>query len=56
MSGAGTGELEVAAGQTAIVHTLRPMNAHPRRIPDQDQSRAHYSLDVEITWTSQEDS
>jgi hypothetical protein len=50
------GVLDVGGGQTAVLLSSRPMNAHPRRIPDQDQSRAHYSLDVEITWTTEEDS
>ena len=56
MSGQATGWLDVAPGQRAILHGARPLNAHPRRVQDQDTSRAHYSLDVEITWTSQEDS
>jgi len=54
MGGAATGVLEVSPGLFARVDGVRPMNAHPRRIPDQDQSRAHHSLDVEISWTTQE--
>lgn len=38
------------------VDSVRPISAHPRRIPDQDTSRAHYSLDIEISWTTQEGS
>ena len=49
------GLLEVE-GQQVSVDGVRPVSAHPRRIPDQDQSRAHYSLDMEISWTTQEGS
>lgn len=38
----------------ARVDGMRPLNAHPRRVPDQDTSRAHYALDVEIAWTAEE--
>lgn len=30
-----------------------PVTAEPRRIPDQDASRAHYSMDFRIFWTVQ---
>lgn len=49
------GLLEVD-GAWVSVDSVRPISAHPRRIPDQDQSRAHYSLDMEISWTTQEGS
>lgn len=29
----------------------RPVSPEPRRIPDQDASRAHYSLDFRLFWT-----
>lgn len=38
-------------GSAATVHDVRPINDHPRRIPDQDTSRAHFSVDIEIMWT-----
>jgi hypothetical protein len=48
------GLLEVEPDTWVSVDSVRPVSAHPRRIPDQDQSRAHYSLDMEISWTLQE--
>lgn len=53
-SSSNQGLVEVEPGVTVSVDSVRPISAHPRRIPDQDQSRAHYSLDVEISWTLQE--
>jgi len=53
-NGKGRGLVEVAPDLVVSIDSVRPVNAHPRRIPDQDTSRAHYSLDVEISWTSQE--
>ena len=47
------GLVGVEPGAFVSVDSVRPISAHPRRIPDQDQSRAHYSLDVEISWTEQ---
>jgi hypothetical protein len=50
------GLVVVGPDQVVSVDSVRPLGAHPRRIPDQDTSRAHYSLDVEISWTTQEGS
>lgn len=54
-SGYARGEFPVALtlvnGSTATVHDATPINDHPRRIPDQDTSRAHFSVDIEIMWT-----
>lgn len=41
----------VANGAVATVHSAWPVTEHARRIPDQDTSRAHYSLDIAIMWT-----
>lgn len=41
------------SGKTVRVDSTRPISASPRRIPDPDLSRAHYTLDVEISWTEE---
>ncbi len=40
-------------GAHVIVYGAQPINDHPRRIPDQDESRAHYSIDVEMMWVEE---
>lgn len=47
------GGFVTVSGKQVRVDGTRPISASPRRIPDQDQSRAHYSLDVEISWTEE---
>lgn len=42
--------LAVANGAEVIVLSAWPVTEHARRIPDQDTSRAHYSVDVQIMW------
>lgn len=42
-----------ANGVTVLVHSAWPITEHARRIPDQDTSRAHYSVDVQIMWTAE---
>lgn len=45
-------DLEPAGVYTGVrVQGARPVSPEPRRIPDQDASRAHYSLDFRLLWT-----
>lgn len=32
-----------------VIHAVHPVT-EPRRIPDQDQSRAHYTMDFRVVW------
>lgn len=37
--------------QDVLVQGAHPVSPEPRRIPDQDTSRAHFSLDLRLFWT-----
>ena len=43
-------QLTLTNGAVVIVDSAWRVNDHPRRIPDQDTSRAHYSIDIELMW------
>jgi hypothetical protein len=45
--------LTLATGLHVTVYSVMPINDHPRRIPDEDESRAHYSIDAEIMWAEE---
>lgn len=45
-------QLTVGA-RTVTVHSAWPVTEHARRIPDQDTSRAHYSIDIQIMWSEE---
>ena len=47
------GEYLLVAGRKVEVHSAWPVTEHARRIPDQDTSRAHYSIDIQIMWTAE---